>query len=207
SKINKFLLISPYSALNYGSIGSIIGHELTHAFDITGRKYDKEGNVNQWWTNKTIDKYTERISCFIKQYDDYWIDDAEEYLNGTLTLGENLADNGGLKDAYFGFQRRKEEKGYEEKYLPGLEEYNSNQMFYIGFAHEWCENWTPKSMKWSLGDEHSPNYIRVMASVSNSKDFADVWKCPKKSSNVDSMKPESIFVSLCLSIEDQVMNL
>ncbi|XP_039293424.1 neprilysin-11 [Nilaparvata lugens] len=167
-------------ALNYGSLGSIIGHELTHAFDITGRKYDKDGNVNQWWTNSTIEKYTERISCFIKQYDDYWIEDAEEYLNGTLTLGENLADNGGLKDAYFGFQRRKEEKGYQEKYLPGLEEYSTNQMFYIGFAHEWCENWTPKSIKWGLGDEHAPNYIRVMASVSNSKDFAEVWKCPKQ---------------------------
>ncbi|XP_075234061.1 neprilysin-11-like isoform X2 [Lycorma delicatula] len=165
-------------ALNYGALGVIIGHELTHAFDITGRKYDKCGNVKDWWTNETIYNYNERVGCFISLYDDFYVEEAEQSVDGNLTLGENLADNGGLKDAFYGFQKLKQEKPETERKLPGLEEFTSDQLFYIGFAHAWCENWTPKSIAYGLNDEHSPNYVRVLATTKNSKEFSDVWNCP-----------------------------
>lgn len=87
-------------SLNYGGIGVVIGHEITHGFDDKGRQFDKEGNMMQWWNNATIRAFRERAQCIIDQYSRYKIDEVGLYINGRMTQGENIADNGGLKQSF-----------------------------------------------------------------------------------------------------------
>src|SRR5271170_7153312 len=102
---NHFFSFDADDALNYGSIGYIIGHELTHGFDDQGRKYDENGNLNLWWTSDDINAFNSRTNILIKQYNDYQI--LNTNINGQLTLGENIADLGGLEIAYQAFLRTK----------------------------------------------------------------------------------------------------
>ncbi|XP_067011967.2 neprilysin-11 [Anabrus simplex] len=167
-------------ALNYGAIGSILGHELTHGFDDQGRKYDKDGNLRQWWSNKTIAEYVNRTDCFIKQYSSYKLPEVNLTVDGEQTLGENIADNGGLREALRAYWKFRERHGQEEK-LPGLEKYTDEQLFFLSFANVWCEKWTKQSMRNSYLDEHSPNPLRVSGVLVNSPEFSRVWNCPKGS--------------------------
>ena len=117
-------------SINYGSIGSIMGHELTHGFDDSGREYDKYGMMHQWWNNKTIEDFKKASECIADQYSKYKVD--EEYLNGKQTLGENIADNGGLRSAYEAYEKWVEENG-EENLLPLLN-LTHRQLFFVSFA-------------------------------------------------------------------------
>ncbi|RWS24715.1 membrane metallo-endopeptidase-like protein 1-like protein, partial [Leptotrombidium deliense] len=117
--------------LNYGGIGAVIGHEITHGFDDVGRQFDQNGNNKMWWNNDTDAKFKEKAKCIIDQYGRYTVIDGIK-INGINTQGENIADNGGLKEAYFAY------KNFERKYgkelqLPGLD-YSADQMFFINFA-------------------------------------------------------------------------
>lgn len=87
-------------SLNYGGIGVVIGHEITHGFDDKGRQFDKEGNMMQWWNNATIEAFRERTQCVIDQYSRYKINEVNMYMDGRMTQGENIADNGGLKQSF-----------------------------------------------------------------------------------------------------------
>ncbi|KAK7869215.1 hypothetical protein R5R35_001157 [Gryllus longicercus] len=165
-------------ALNYGAIGSIIGHELTHGFDDQGRKYDKEGNLLQWWSNKTVAEYEKRAQCFVEQYNHYRLKEITDQVDGEQTLGENIADNGGLREAFQAYKRYKTRLGHNEPKLPGLERYNGEQLFFLSFANVWCEKWTKQSLRNDLLDEHSPSQIRVPGVLVNSPEFSQVWKCP-----------------------------
>uniref|UniRef100_A0A1B6HY38 Peptidase M13 C-terminal domain-containing protein n=1 Tax=Homalodisca liturata TaxID=320908 RepID=A0A1B6HY38_9HEMI len=164
-------------ALNYGAIGSILGHELVHALDTDGRKYDKLGNYRSWWSNDSIKSFTQKVSCLVDKYSTYYIEDVDEWVDGNLTLGENIADNGGLRAALWGYHRRLAREG-EEPRLPGLQQYSHDQLFYLAFANIWCENWSKQSMRWTLEGEHAPNYVRVMGTLSNSPEFGKTWNCP-----------------------------
>lgn len=167
--------------LNYGSIGSILGHELTHGFDNTGRKHDKYGNYVQWWSNKTIETFENMTQCFIKQYDNFTIDGIDGHIKGKVTLGENLADNGGLHQAYTAYTRYRKQHGREPK-LPGFEVYSSDQLFFIAYGSIWCETSTLEDLKSQLEyDEHCPNAIRVIGTLQNSEEFSKAFKCPKNS--------------------------
>ncbi|XP_050432624.1 neprilysin-11 isoform X2 [Adelges cooleyi] len=168
--------------LNYGFLGTILGHELTHSFDNTGRKYDENGNENIWWTNSTTEEYEQRTECFVRHYESYSITGLNKTVNvsGKLTLNENIADNGGLREALMGY-RKFIADSCEEPRLPGLDEYSNEQMFFIAFANNWCEASTTESIANSVLDEHSPNIIRVVAGLANSKEFSDVWHCNKGS--------------------------
>ena len=86
--------------MNYGAIGSVIGHEITHGFDDTGRQFDSDGNLNNWWEMETFKEYLNKTQCIIKQYGNYKEEDLNINLNGILTQGENIADNGGIKESY-----------------------------------------------------------------------------------------------------------
>ncbi|XP_025418825.1 endothelin-converting enzyme homolog isoform X2 [Sipha flava] len=164
--------------LNYGYLGSILGHELTHSFDNTGRKFDQDGNENMWWTNQTTNEYEKRTSCFIQHYESYTVPGIEEKINGKLTLDENIADNGGIREALWAYRTFVAGNG-EEKKLPGLEDFSHEQIYFLAFANNWCESATNESISNSLLDEHSPNYIRVNAGLTNSEEFSEVWKCEK----------------------------
>ena len=170
-------------AMNYGAIGMVIGHEITHGFDSNGRKRDKKGRMIPWWTNETVDQFVQRADCFVRQYENFEVPELvskdTNHLNGTKTLGENIADNGGIREAFRAYQTYLKLNGPEFK-LPGLEKYTSEQLFFISYAQIWCSNVTPESLKNQiLNGVHSPGRYRVRGPLSNSEDFAEHFNCPQ----------------------------
>ncbi|XP_064461108.1 endothelin-converting enzyme homolog isoform X2 [Ornithodoros turicata] len=163
-------------SLNFGAMGVVMGHELTHAFDDQGREYDKTGNLHQWWKNATIQSFQSRAQCFVDQYSNYSINN--ENLNGKQTLGENIADNGGLKAAFHAFEDWLQAHP-DELPLPGVN-LTHKQLFYVGFAQVWCSTETPEAIHLQiLSDPHSPAKYRVVGTVSNSDEFAREFRCRK----------------------------
>ncbi|XP_071098574.1 endothelin-converting enzyme homolog isoform X2 [Haliotis cracherodii] len=162
-------------SFRYGSLGMIVGHELTHGFDNKGRNYDKDGNLHSWWTNSSARGFEEETACMINQYSQYTVEGI--HLNGKYTLGENIADNGGLKTSYSAYQMAKHSSGTPPK-LPGMS-LTPDQLFYVGFAQIWCSYYTPEYAKQTvMTDVHSNAKYRVIGPVSNSYDFSSVFKCP-----------------------------
>lgn len=164
--------------LNYGAIGSVLGHELIHGFDNLGRKHDKYGNYKQWWSEKTIKTFENKTECFIQQYSNVTVDGTDDHISGTKTLGENIADNGGLNQAFAAYKRFRRKNGRELN-LPGFKNYTHEQLFFIAFGSIWCETISSAELENQLeSDEHSPNSVRVNLAVSNSPDFARSFNCP-----------------------------
>ncbi|XP_037295132.1 endothelin-converting enzyme homolog isoform X3 [Manduca sexta] len=161
--------------VNYGAMGVVMGHELTHAFDDQGREYDRFGNLNQWWNNATIKTFKERAHCFQRQYSNYSVDG--QRLNGKQTLGENIADNGGLKASFHAYVNYS--KTAKTNYtLPGLK-YNHRQLFFISFAQVWCSAMTKESTKMQIEkDDHTIAKYRVIGPISNLKEFSEEFHCP-----------------------------
>ncbi|XP_018323598.2 endothelin-converting enzyme homolog isoform X2 [Agrilus planipennis] len=161
-------------SLNFGAIGVVMGHELTHGFDDQGREYDKDGNLHKWWNNRTIEKFKERTQCVAQQYSRYKMNGKN--LNGNNTLGENIADNGGLKAAYHAFLDLSKSKT-EPPPLPGLN-MTHKQLFFLAFAQVWCSSVTKEATMLQIEkDQHSPAKYRVIGSLSNLKEFSDVFQC------------------------------
>ncbi|RUS83741.1 hypothetical protein EGW08_008492, partial [Elysia chlorotica] len=123
-------------SLNYGAMGVVMGHELTHGFDDQGREYDKNGNMKNWWGADAVERFKKKTQCMIDQYDAYTL--RGEHEHGKQTLGENIADNGGLKSAYNAYSNWVEKNG-EEQLLPALN-LNHRQLFFLSFAQVWCWN-------------------------------------------------------------------
>ncbi|XP_045111624.1 endothelin-converting enzyme homolog isoform X2 [Portunus trituberculatus] len=164
-------------ALNYGTVGVVMGHELVHAFDDQGRKYDKDGNLNSWWKNETSEKFNKLSTCFEDQYSSYEF--LGEHLNGKLTLGENIADNGGLKASFQAYKKWLNENGLEEA-LPGIP--SNYKLFFLGFAQVWCSSITKEAAHLEiLKDSHVPGEFRVFGSLTNSEDFGEIFNCKKDS--------------------------
>ncbi|KAG0165707.1 hypothetical protein DFQ28_006795 [Apophysomyces sp. BC1034] len=170
---------SPES-LNYGGIGMVIGHELTHAFDNSGRHFDGDGNLKDWWTPTTAGKFDAKSQCFVKQYGEFHVqgpDNKPYNVNGKMTLGENLADNGGLSVAYMAYKQAAKDKS-EQKRLPGLQHLSSDALFFVNFGRMWCtRDRSRMAVQRVLTDVHSPNRFRVNGALQNSKDFAQVFQC------------------------------
>ncbi|KAL7291511.1 hypothetical protein TKK_0014771 [Trichogramma kaykai] len=163
--------------MNYGSIGFVIGHEITHGFDDQGSQYDKNGNLDQWWAPQTKEKFLKKAECIIHQYDNYIDDRVGLKLNGINTQGENIADNGGIKEAYMAYKLWVERNGPEPR-LPGLD-YSPEQMFWVSAANSWCAKERTESLKLNIfTDEHSPSKFRVIGPLSNVPDFAKDFNCP-----------------------------
>ncbi|XP_010212088.1 PREDICTED: endothelin-converting enzyme 1 [Tinamus guttatus] len=164
---------SPKS-LNFGGIGVVVGHELTHAFDDQGREYDKDGNLRPWWKNSSVEAFKRQTECMVEQYSNYTVNG--EAVNGKHTLGENIADNGGLKAAYRAYQNWLKKNG-EEETLPTLGLTN-HQLFFVGFAQRWFLRGGLGSHEGLITDPHSPSRYRVIGTVSNSREFAQHFACP-----------------------------
>ncbi|KRT85834.1 Peptidase [Oryctes borbonicus] len=162
--------------MNYGGIGFIIGHEITHGFDDDGRKYDTEGNLADWWVKKTETAFVKKTECFVSQYGNYTVPEIGQKLNGISTQGENIADNGGVKQAYLAYNRFIKEHGEEPK-LPGVD-YNGKQLFWISSANIWCAKTRPEVLKQRLAEDfHSPERFRVLGSLQNAEQFAKDFNC------------------------------
>ncbi|KAK4879427.1 hypothetical protein RN001_007573 [Aquatica leii] len=171
-----FFDINRPNYMNYGTLGYVIGHEITHGFDDEGRQFDKEGNLNEWWSTKTRDTFKEKAECIIRQYDNYIYKEFNQSLNGVNTQGENIADNAGMKVSYLAYQSWVKENGIEPK-LPGLD-YSPNQMFWISAAQLWCSKYRKEEMLNAiLSDDHAPPKFRIIGSLSNSEYFLKDFKC------------------------------
>uniref|UniRef100_A0A8P4GAU7 Endothelin converting enzyme-like 1 n=1 Tax=Dicentrarchus labrax TaxID=13489 RepID=A0A8P4GAU7_DICLA len=173
-------------SLNYGGIGAIIGHELTHGYDdwvmqwfmSLGGQYDRHGNLKQWWTEESYRKFQTKAECIVKLYDNFTV--YNQRVNGRLTLGENIADMGGLKLSYYAYQKWVREHG-PERPLPGLR-YTHEQLLFIAFAQNWCMKRRSQSIYLQLlTDKHAPEHYRVIGSVSQFDEFARVFHCSKGS--------------------------
>jgi len=175
--------------LNYGAVGDVAGHELTHAFHSSGSLFDANGVLNNWWTNATYSEFNDLSECFVDQYNQYKIIGSEGKvinLNGKLTLDENLADNGGLGRSFEAWKLSyiKDPKKFSErnKALPGLSDFTPEQLFYIAFGQSNCEKSTPEVSEMNSEiDPHSPGKYRIIGSIVNSEHFAKTFNCPKNS--------------------------
>ncbi|KRX48557.1 Neprilysin-2 [Trichinella murrelli] len=165
-------------AINYGSIGAVIGHEITHGFDDQGSQYDKNGNLKDWWTPTAFDRFRERTTCIIEQYNNYTVPDINIKVNGRLTQGENIADNAGVKEAYMAYRKYIEDNGSEEPRLPGLVNMTNDQIFFLSYANFWCGHKKPAAaLQQVLTDPHSPEMFRVIGVLSNLDEFAKTFNC------------------------------
>lgn len=170
-------------AMNYGSIGQIIGHELTHGFDDEGKQYDKNGNLRNWWDKETDKAFSEKARCIIDQYNNITVPEVQLNLHGIHTQGENIADNGGLKEAYLAYQSWAAVNGPESQ-LPG-HNYTANQLFWISVANTWCTCHRKESLRQDiLTDSHSPPKYRVLVPLRNSEYFHKDFNC-KEGSNMN----------------------
>ena len=170
-------------AVNFGGIGVVIGHEMTHGFDDQGSKYDGKGNLREWQTPADRKAFTERTDCEAKEYSRFEAAPAHngtaaQYLNGKLTLGENTADNGGLRIAY---QALLDTLAAERKSIDAkIGGYTEAQRYFLGFAQVWCQNQTEQSARQSaLVDPHSPGRWRVNGTVQNFDEFGKAFGCTK----------------------------
>jgi endothelin-converting enzyme/putative endopeptidase len=160
-------------AMNFGAIGMVVGHELTHGFDDEGRQFDAEGNLRDWWTQPVSAEFDRRADCVVKQFDEYSVVD-DVHVKGKLTLGENIADLGGLKLAYASLERAEK----EHPATPSLGGFTPEQQFFLGFAQGWCTNIRPEAARTLASvDPHSPARWRVDGPLSNLPEFAAAFQC------------------------------
>ena len=159
-------------APNYGDTGGTIGHELTHAFDDEGRKFDARGNLRDWWTAEDAKAFEERASCIVDQYAKYTVVD-DIHINSRLTQGEDIADLGGLILAWMAWET--EVAGKKPESRDGLA---PEQRFFVGYAQWACQNDRPENMRVrALTDPHSPPRYRVNGLVVNMPEFERAFAC------------------------------
>jgi predicted metalloendopeptidase len=163
-------------AVNFGGIGLVIGHELTHGFDDQGRKYDAQGNLRDWWTAEDGKEFEQRASCIQNEYGSFVaVDDLK--LNGKLTLGENTADNGGARIAFAALMHMlaEDKSGKSQEKIDG---YTPEQRYFLGFGRVWCEKRRPEFSRMLVSvDPHSPGRYRVNGVVQNMPEFQKAWGC------------------------------
>jgi putative endopeptidase len=166
-------------AVNFGSIGAVIGHELTHGFDDQGRKFDPQGNLRDWWTKQDGEEFEKRADCVSNEYGSFVaVDDLK--LNGKLTLGENTADNGGVRIALMALEQMitADKTGKAAQKIDG---YTPEQRFFLGYGRVWCEKRRPEFQRMLVSvDPHSPGKFRVDGVVQNMPEFEKAWSCQAK---------------------------
>ncbi|NXU69961.1 NEP protein, partial [Horornis vulcanius] len=155
-----FFSASQPKSLNYGGIGMVIGHEITHGFDDNGRNFNENGDLVDWWTEESARNFKELSQCMVYQYGNFsWDLAGGQNLSGINTLGENIADNGGVRQAYKAYENFVRKHG-KEKLLPGLD-MNHKQLFFLNFAQVWCGTYRPEYAVNSIKtDVHSPGKFR-----------------------------------------------
>lgn len=168
--------------VSYGAFGSVAGHELSHAFDSTGRHYDQNGNYTDWWSNATVKAFEERAECFVDQYANYSVpgpDGKPLHVNGRLTLGENIADAGGLSASFQAWKIRAKEKSNAR--LPGLDHFSQAQLFFVSYSNWWCGKSTAgTAINRIYTDPHAPKWARILGTMANSREFRESFQCKSK---------------------------
>jgi putative endopeptidase len=169
-------------AVNYGTLGTVIGHEITHGFDTAGRSFDAEGKLRNWWEPTAASAFGERAACFAKQYSEYTVDGGVR-VNGELTLSENIADHGGMRIALQAFLN------VLESDAPRIDGYSPLQRFFLAHAQTYCANISPaEARRRALTDTHAPNQWRVNGVVFSFPEFATTFQCSADSEVVRSAR-------------------
>jgi len=159
-------------AINYGGIGAVIGHEFTHGFDDQGSKYDAKGNLINWWTEEDRERFEQRANLVVEQFNGYEPLDSL-FVNGQLTLGENIADLGGTTLAYYALLKEVEDDAPAD-----IDGFDYKQRFFLGWAQVWHMNMTDKELRKRVAtDPHSPGNYRVIGPLSNMNEFAEAFGC------------------------------
>lgn len=159
-------------AINYGAIGAVIGHEISHGFDDSGSKFDADGNVKMWWTADDRKKFEDRANCVVEQFNGYEVQPGLN-INGRLALGENIGDLGGLAVAFDAFKKSPQGKSSEK-----IDGFTPEQRFFLGWAQVWAIKFTPEAMRQQiLTGPHSPGPWRVIGPLSNMSQFANAFGC------------------------------
>ena len=174
-------------AVNYGGMGAVIGHEMTHGFDDQGAQFDAQGNLKNWWTASDLDQFKKGTGLVASQFDSYTVLDSL-HVNGRLTLGENLADLGGLSIAYAALEKALAQKGRP----PLIDGFTPEQRFFLAWAQIWRSNSTPEALRLRINtDPHSPARWRTNGPLSNMPEFAAAWGCKPGDPMVrpDSVRP------------------
>lgn len=169
------------AARNYGAIGTILGHEMTHGFDDQGRKFNPEGRLKQWWAEEDIQNFRSRAKCVEDLYSSMELDGKK--VNGALTLAENIADIGGVKNAFKAFAQEAQER--EGDSAPST---TDKQLFFVAQAQNWCTKARKQAEELQLlTDPHAPDRWRVNGPLSQTPAFAEAFSCPVHSA----MNPET----------------
>jgi len=165
-------------AANYGAIGAVVGHELTHGFDDSGRQYDGDGNLREWWTEEDAKKFKERADCIVEEYGSFKAT-PDTNLNGKLTLGENGADNGGVRLAYMALvDAISKLDAAGGKSMPPVGDYTPQQRFFLAYGQVWCQNISEEAARLrALTDPHSLGQYRVNGVVQNMPEFQKAFGC------------------------------
>lgn len=162
------------AAMNYGGIGAVIGHELTHGFDDQGAKFDKTGKVEPWWTDAATKGFEERVACVVNQYSGFEPLPGVK-VNGKLTAGENIADIGGMKEAYLAFMAATADA---KSPLTGANGLTGEQVFFVAWAQNWCNVQSEQAQRRQVEvDPHSPGRYRAVGPLMNAPEFAQAFSC------------------------------
>lgn len=162
------------AAMNYGAMGMVMGHELSHGFDDEGRQFDAEGRMTDWWTPASASAFEAQAACVVEQFDNYAIDSGQ-HINGKLTEGENIADLGGLNTAYRAYRDWQKDHGEQPPAVEGL---TNDQLFFVAFAQAWCTVESPEYEKMLVtSNPHSPAKFRVNGPLSNLSAFHEAFAC------------------------------
>lgn len=169
--------------ISYGAFAAVAGHELSHAFDSTGRHYDINGNLTDWWPQTTVDEFEKRAQCFVEQYSEFTIETPSGekiHVNGKLTLGENIADAGGLNAAFSAWKKRDAQNHNPE--LPGMKgRLTKEQLFFVSYGRTWCSKIRKEAAVDRVRtDPHSPAWVRVLGTTANAPAFLEAFNCPVK---------------------------
>ncbi|BFZ23085.1 hypothetical protein BsWGS_26124 [Bradybaena similaris] len=166
--------------INYGAIGMVIGHEITHGFDILGSQFDADGNLVNWWQKSDREIFMNKSKCIQDQCSSFRMDEVNMTLNGINMFKESIADNGGLKESFRAYKKLVCRKG-ENPVLPHLG-LTQDQLFFLAFGQLWCEKITRESLINQLtSGTHPPGKFRIIGTLQNSEDFARAYNCPSGS--------------------------
>ncbi len=162
-------------SVNFGAIGMIIGHELTHGFDDQGRQFDGNGDLHDWWSPTDAKEFDKRADCFVNEYGSYKVVD-EVAVNSKLTLGENIADNGGVRISLMALHQLMAAANQDA--VKKIDGYTTDQRFFLGFARAWCSNTSPQFARMrATMDPHSPARLRTNGVVQNMPEFQKAFGC------------------------------
>ncbi|XP_046663447.1 neprilysin-2-like isoform X2 [Homalodisca vitripennis] len=165
--------------VNFGSVGSVIGHEITHGFDDQGSQFNILGNLESWWENKSLEMFNHQKQCMINQYSAF--NDTTQTMmtvNGVISQGENIADNGGLKLAWKSYEKILAELPHPEPELPGLKNFSPAQLFLLSMANIWCSKTRTETLKLNIiTGTHAPDEFRVKGMIMNFNEFGKIFQC------------------------------